>query len=146
MGEKPLHVRVAEALGCKPELRPGSTVLPLDRYPWSHRPSVWYCTCEERHEGPDASRVEIHTDSLPPELFCYDTDWSATGPLIERFCIGLDAPSFIGDEHWMARGGRDYKILGYGKTALEAACECVVNSEVYGGIEALIPRARGEKG
>lgn len=76
--EKPLFVRVAEALGCKPE--------PLDYYP-----GAMGCSCmppKRNEHGYDAGT-----------LLRYDTDWAATGPLIERYGITI-APS--GHGLWLA--------------------------------------------
>lgn len=64
--EKPLHVRVAEALGCQ---------LRTDGHNWG-------CYCDEGflHSGASMS---------PPYINHYDTDWSATGPLIEKYEIAI---------------------------------------------------------
>jgi hypothetical protein len=67
--EKPLHVRVAEALGCEPRLTGD----------W------WHCTC-----APDPIHDDEGIDGAPHEggiLLAYDIDWAATGPLIERYGI-----------------------------------------------------------
>lgn len=87
MSEKPLHVRVAEALGCVPVGPP--------KYRWDS----WCCVCKVRkdeHWGPHTAHV-IHSEcchshsglNCDNDLARYDTDWSATGPLIERYGIGL---------------------------------------------------------
>ena len=68
---KPLHVQVAEALGCKVGMKPG-----FDDW------KTPLCGCEDvRHAHPSGV------------IFHYDTDWSATGPLIEKYGLGLAAGS-----------------------------------------------------
>jgi hypothetical protein len=78
--DKPLHVRVAEALHpelatwqatAKPDEMTGGMVFLGDRE-WSE-PGEWL------HVTHDTAR------RVPR----YDTDWSATGPLIERLGIGV---------------------------------------------------------
>jgi hypothetical protein len=74
--EKPLHVLVAEALGCSPVWGHG----------WlSERPGeeTWLCRCEERDHGWDSQAQGCGV------ILRYDTDWSATGPLVERYTIHL---------------------------------------------------------
>lgn len=68
---KPLHVRVAEALGCEAEDDAG-----------------WVCRCKP---------PKTHRHSLD-RILRYDTDWSATGPLIERFGLTL----LRGERGWYA--------------------------------------------
>ena len=65
--EKPLHVQVAEALGCKP-VRPSKG--------WE--PDSWFlCSCSESEH--------VQADSHYPGMLArYDTDWSATGPLLDK--------------------------------------------------------------
>lgn len=71
MSEKPLHVQVAEALGCKPQLNAG----------------IWMCGC-----SPGPGPFYPHSSVQGTRgIDRYDTDWSATGPLIERFGIMLHA-------------------------------------------------------
>lgn len=74
---KPLHVRVAEALGCKA----------LDDDFWGDR--EWTCACDldEMAEPPHGIGSGEHGPSQDAILKRYDTDWSATGPLIERLGI-----------------------------------------------------------
>lgn len=77
--EKPLHVRVAEAIGWTDCHYDGER----DGEPGS---GIWFGNCSDC--------------SVLPKWFCpiteglvqvpsYDTDWSATGPLIEKYRIGL---------------------------------------------------------
>lgn len=97
--EKPLHVRVAEVLGCKPI------------YPdWE--PKGWRCMCK----GMDDHRYEDGADFVAE----YATDWSATGPLIERLRIDVDAHP-VGN--WTAMR-EPYCEAGH--TPLEAACNLIL--------------------
>jgi hypothetical protein len=115
VSERPLHVRVAEAMGCKPSLR---------KFPPGHS-SYWTCTCSDgRHlcEG---------YDGAPNEGCClesYDTDWNATGPLIERFQIGLwkVASGWKADCVWPvgAIGSRGQAY--YGVTADDQPCHPLI--------------------
>jgi len=89
--EKPLHVRVVEALGCKPK---------FDSL-FSGIEACWHCTCPER----DHTSVNYHDYLM---VVHYDTDWGATGPLIEKYGITLlsEWGGFHGGStpfsHWMA--------------------------------------------
>lgn len=78
MGDKPLHVRVAEVLGCKPENQSYCGVGVCCE--------TWLCTC--KREWP-ANPPHGH-GSCCKGILRYDTDWTATGPLIERFGINID--------------------------------------------------------
>jgi hypothetical protein len=78
---RPLHVRVAEALGCHPvELKYGPE-------------GQWDCGCT----GYPHAAHTIHDDCHDyeglgceeRELAHYDLDWAATGPLIEKYEIML---------------------------------------------------------
>lgn len=69
MTEKPLHVRVAEALGWTEARCMGS------RLSWEGQPP---------REGPGPWLL---MENLPQPIPHYDTDWSATGPLIELYEI-----------------------------------------------------------
>lgn len=85
--DKPLHVRVAEALGWSA---------------WLSKQDYWIITEPDgtRHEdgyGQPNPKFDPQTgEQLPPRQWWdeydpprYDTDWSATGPLIERLGICL---------------------------------------------------------
>lgn len=119
--DRPLHVQVAEALGCQPghitHYRNGTAA--------SH--PYWTCTCPgEIHncDGPDGAPHEGQ------QLEDYNTDWSATGPLIERLKISLEA-NWVGTdgEKWLAYVGaatpRQRHSQSFG-TPLEAACRLIV--------------------
>jgi hypothetical protein len=67
MSEKPLHVRVAEALGYEPASHPNLA------------PGEWWVMPDH---DPDGSG---YTCELPR----YDTDWSAIGPEVKRLGIHI---------------------------------------------------------
>ena len=107
MSDKPLHVQVAEALGC---------------------PTAWdeYCRCPGlEHSG------EEH----PPRLARFDTDWSATGPLIEKYEISV-GPGATEAGPWAAISGvfvdgggwdgLDFDYRGKGPTPLIAVCHLLL--------------------
>jgi hypothetical protein len=81
--EKPLHVRVAEALGCEPIRKEG------------HLLCGCYYKPPASNGGHYGQAVDLapRSDGLPTWGFLiprYDTDWAATGPLIEKLWIMLD--------------------------------------------------------
>jgi hypothetical protein len=114
---KPLHVKVAEALGCKPHEDDG------------YEPHHWYCTCEMLDHTENGDTTSI------PQVLPYDTDWSATGPLIEQYRICLEA-GLIGGHHskpwsaWLNRHSpavRDYDgESASGPTPLIAVCHLLI--------------------
>lgn len=85
--ERPLHVRVAEALmGCDMK-RDSLVTFDGTVVPWE---GDWYCQGCAMSDGARHSALR------------YDTDWSATGPLIERYGIALYPPD-PGLPAWTAR-------------------------------------------
>ncbi len=112
MSDKPLHVRVAEALGwtdCD-----NKTAYPPLEY-WTGSP-------------PDTRPVLGHRE----EIDHYDTDWSATGPLIEKYGLMIIP---VGQERleWLACEGfggwdsyKDEFIKEGGETPLIAACNLIL--------------------
>jgi uncharacterized protein DUF2591 len=89
---KPLHVRVAEALGCKPV-----QATDPDARRRAEESGLWgacWCANEGYDKGP-------HSNPHSPltELARYDTDWSATGPLIEKYGIDLQHVNHL---YWQA--------------------------------------------
>jgi hypothetical protein len=78
--DKPLHVRVAAALGCKMSLKPHAAAAfdpTLEGY--------WECECPFG-EGNYFTRPH---GCCGLGIFDYSTDWSETGPLIELYSISL---------------------------------------------------------
>jgi hypothetical protein len=93
--EKPLHVRVAEALGWT-ECEPFEAWGVVDTENWRGESPV-----------PDPKSLSGFVGGFVPR---YDTDWSATGPLIERLGITLERS---GDK-WIA-WGEDYICTNSGE-------------------------------
>lgn len=116
--DKPLHVRVAEALGIV--ICDQWTVLDMD--PWNGPTYRANCT----HKGCVPSQ-------RPPR---YDTDWSATGPLVEKY--GLTLAKCEDQEVWLAAPRQEYldESAGYlayasrpfmqGETPLIAVCNLIL--------------------
>jgi hypothetical protein len=108
----PLHVRVAEALGCKPEAPPS-------RY----QVDYWVCTCEDQAHQFDGGAYYVAR---------YDTDWSATGPLLERFVGAIH--EYVGSDGrlWWAvlpKEGVDQDALdtrGPDHSLLVAVCNLII--------------------
>jgi hypothetical protein len=84
--ERPLRVLVAEALGwtdCKVAEYPRPTAIPDDHWPtWHGHPSVgtWPWWMQDAHE---------QTEKARPAVPHYELEWQTTGPLIEKYHIGL---------------------------------------------------------
>lgn len=122
--EKPLHVRVAEVLT-------GGTAKPYPQFK-----DGWCIEFPEDAEGWRSMRTAPR----------YDTDWAATGPLIERFQINLT--SIVGGT-WEAEGCPCPEVLsGHGcvhgwmdeggPTPLIAACRLLLALHAAGKL----PEAR----
>jgi len=118
---KPIHVLIAEALGCKP-------VYSTDpRFRAKQFPA---CQCE--HPGHRAPGNPTY------EMARYDTDWSATGPLIERYAISLASPfDFIPSEpdlNWKAsfQKGCMYPHYADSQTQQESSVQCTCINDVEG--------------
>ena len=95
--EKPLYVRVAEAIGARK---------PVDM-------SLFPPGC-----------VDTYGD-VPH----YDTDWSATGPLIERlgFCLSHEPGWWAATtEHWRHEDAAQPYRMRRGETALLAVCNLIL--------------------
>jgi hypothetical protein len=103
MTEKPLHVRVAEALGEEPELR---------------------------YVSPGESGCWVSKNLLRTPY--YDTDWAATGPLIEKHRIQVSPPMWMTtenfeiheDDGWMAMSARTTPAKG--PAPLVAVCNLIL--------------------
>lgn len=122
--EKPLHVRVAEALGCKPV----QATDPEARR--RHEESGMWGACWCANGGDDKGP---HSASGVPttELARYDTDWAATGPLIERYYINLES---LGEHGWEASnypGGLSI-LRVTDTTPLLAACKLILYMKADG--------------
>jgi hypothetical protein len=86
--DKPLHVRVAEKLGCKL----GEIWAPHPKYPGKIKGEVIALNCECTHYdhavGWPLEKCDDCSD-FDRSVKRYDLDWSATGPIIERLGIGV---------------------------------------------------------
>lgn len=116
--EKPLHVRVAEALGWTGTVQAGE---------WTGE-GYWIGAMPPTETGHVRHGVDVPR---------YDTDWSATGPLIEKHRVSLVAYS---DGAWEAVNGHSsetysrpgggenvhLKHLGIGATPLLAVCNLLL--------------------
>lgn len=99
---KPLHVRVAEALGWG---------LTADGASWISPPPS-----EGRYDAAACG------DSIPPR---YDTDWSATGPLIEKCKMWIAPFDDRGYGHWTAKTATQDMPEGH-PTILLAVCHLIL--------------------
>ena len=110
MTDKPLHVAVAEALGWEPWTPPTSKSL------WGDIPEL-LAKVGFTHIRPGAGLGVIPR---------YDTDWAATGPLIERFGLTV-APHDL--QPWVAFDGPGINAAGfttYARTPLLAVCHLIL--------------------
>lgn len=101
MKEKPLHIQVAEALGrvsCKE---------------WR----LIACGMAGPVYGKVCNHEDCYPASMPP---LYDTNWSATGPLIERY--GIELEHFAST--WCALGPEARRAGG--RTPLLAVCNLIL--------------------
>lgn len=109
MTEKPLHVQVAEALGWEP---------------WDHK------LLGPRWRRPGSA----HPEKAVPR---YDTDWSATGPLIEKHMI---IPRFGSGTWWAEADWPTYqkhiRWTGEGETPLIALCHLILSLKEAGKLAA----------
>jgi hypothetical protein len=117
MSGKPLHVQVAEALGWENcHERKGGILLPLPLLPgkgWSGWP-------------PGVLPI-VGSGYRTAPVYCYDTDWAATGPLIEKYKMGV----WPADEDWLADTftAKHPTIDGgttRGRSPLEAVCKLIL--------------------
>lgn len=120
--EKPLHVRVAEALGCQAKGIPAA--------------GYWTCECpradaEHGFAWPHGSLTTGY-DGLEhdPEIAAYDTDWSATGPLIERY---VEEAENHGGDGWYVHGRGLYTV--HGQTLLVATCNLILALKAAGKLD-----------
>lgn len=89
--EKPLHVRTAEALGWTEIVHftpaKSSVIAPV----WAGTPPEGYE--HWKHGITEADFVHFKSGGPPRRTIPrYDTDWSATGPLIEKYALLLNPP------------------------------------------------------
>jgi hypothetical protein len=129
--DKPLHVRVAEALGCKP-------------YRATPGPDSWRCGCQQ---SPTALNFKPHGWGDTEYIARYDTDWSATGPLVEKYGIEVVTmwPGDAGQDGfcWSAQTGADARSpdpkasarYADGSTPLIAVCNLILKLAEAGKLD-----------
>lgn len=109
MTDKPLHVRVAEALGWR------------DLTLWLPSKDLW---------------TGRHPLGMEAEVPHYDTSWEATGPLIEKYGIALVREEMFGKTWWEAYAGlhlgcdgAEWSMRADGEcdTALQAVCNLILS-------------------
>ena len=128
MTDLPLHVRVAEALGWSHiGKRKGGILLPEPLLPGKG----W--------EGWREGLLFGQRQSLPD----YDTDWSATGPLIEKYGLAVclftppfkhpAAPEEAARAWWPGSDGVNDSIIDcFGPTPLRAVCYLILELKKAG--------------
>lgn len=123
---KPLHVRVAEALGWTDLRVIGNCMIPGEPDDYVGRPP---------------GNVLIGSSGHAP-VPRYDTDWSVTGPLIERLGIRVHVSRFRGPNpiEWQAIWPGDSwaiagKINAKAATSLGAVCELILALHAAGKLE-----------
>lgn len=128
--EKPLHVRVAEALGETVEFR-----VPA----WDYRkdaPPTWMRKLRPGahvRPTPDTVRIVGEDDDFWTECDDrYDLHWKTGGPLIERYGIGValtqkafDIEPRLPGDTWIARTWQQQEFA-VGPTPLIAACDLIL--------------------
>mgnify|MGYP000884990453 FL=1 len=123
--DRPLHVRVAEALG------------------WTY---LGPSEVEDGWEGEPPDAFELLPDGIRRRLDQhvgvprYDLDWSATGPLIERFKLNLypwSDGSWVADSDFSAATAvLSVDMEGSGATPLIAVCNLVLALAAAGKLDA----------
>jgi len=104
--EKPLHHRVAEALGWT-HIGPGNLMDIND-------PGVGY---------PPQYQVIGQKERVPR----FDEDWGATGPIMEAMVDGME----FRQHQWCMTDGRGHVGAAFGDTMLEAVCNLVLATAAY---------------
>lgn len=126
--DDPLHVQVARALGW-------TRITPDGTWEWTAtKPRVPVDTPGWAGSHPqDDSHMR---NALVPR---YDTDWAATGPLIQRYRIGFspDAPDSPGQILAYYEGAGSEWVEGKGPTHLIAACNLLLALHAAGKLEPL---------
>jgi len=107
---KPLHVRVAEALGWSTPRSIGNWMIPGE---------------PDNYVGRPPSNVLIGSSGYAA-IPRYDTDWSATGPLIERLRLDLQHGWDPDEPAWTAYAEKLSTMEAYGSTPLLAVCNLIL--------------------
>lgn len=119
---KPLHVQVAEALGCK--------AIP-------HHESEYHCLWETPHFHCDCAVLShVGSSGCSGNLANYDTDWAVSGPLIEKY--GIELRDNVGGwtaGAWRPRENCVKHLMADGKTPLEAVCKLILRLVLWKGLD-----------
>jgi len=132
--EKPLHVRVVEALGWTRAHYPGDHGFGVPGPPCG---DILIADMERlRWRGREPGEMLIGADcTLIPR---YDTDWSSTGPLIERYGLSV----FRQDGIWFAMfDPKGARWCGEGPTPLLAVCNLILAFHAAGKFPESHPQA-----
>lgn len=126
MTDKPLHVHVAEALGWTWKKSSSNSVRflcpPAYLEDFDLDPTDYF-------DADDSVRVASDAFRYVPR---YDTDWAATGPLIEKYGIELEWEKRNNERMWSAAYGwqvgrlRPVLLDGYASTPLLAVCHLLL--------------------
>jgi hypothetical protein len=144
--ERPLHVCVAEALGWQEiAWAPAPATYPLELHWAGKAPASYLATLPAFVADIDHEKrmVTLSFETIPR----YDTDWSVTGPLIERYGISLAQHSQPPVE-WvafknninLAWGADCFGLDGYadefeyGPTPLVAVCNLILELKRRGSL------------
>lgn len=121
----PLHVLVAEALGCAPVSGEGCAELPNMEH--------HHCPCwSGKHRG---------SNGCVYALAEYDTDWTVTGPLLEKYVVatGRYADKALPEPFWAYWQPADNdleidarKANATGETMLIAVCNLILALDTAG--------------
>jgi hypothetical protein len=129
--QKPLRVKVAEALGCKP--------VRVDAPHWAADQSfAWRCECGDPSEWvyPHGRTTQR---GIQGELLHWDADWHDGGPLIQKYRLGIEEPGKDGGPMlWTAYYHyREAAAAGYehGETPLVAVCNLLLEMAKSGRLD-----------
>lgn len=109
--DKPIHVQVAEALGCNSAFRKAYR---------GDKEEQWCC---EDGDHRDPTLCEPWLDS--PDVARFDLDWCATGPLVERHKIALEWHPLWAPPGWCAVS-EDGGWIGSADSPLLAICRLII--------------------
>jgi hypothetical protein len=154
MIEKPISVRVAEALGEKPLDAEWGYSGPPEEGTWSHERSRLFKTIDEAKAAYTAMGI---VKSQPDEWYLcywkdgwgpicvpeYDTEWFETGPLIEKYGMQIHPSLLTGGwyawenlasrpDSWSSKPPDPPLLSGHGDTPLIAVCNLILNLKEAG--------------
>lgn len=126
--EKPLRVRCAEGLGCKPRL------CESDAH-HAKNPAPWSCRCVANKHGDDSGHLLPYGEDSPE-------GWACTGPLIGRFDLRVERSriDLRGKGKWFASKNERADGLWIIGPDAPHACAAVAEWVVQHGQSASTPR------